>query len=54
LGFESQAFDRALHGQHGGFENIQPIDFLNTSLCYAKAQRAGDDFVVELFAFWSG
>ena len=33
-----QAFDRALHGQHGGLQDIEPVDFLDLGTGDAKAQ----------------
>ncbi|MNV31301.1 hypothetical protein D3C71_1226020 [compost metagenome] len=45
-----QPGDRALHGQHGGVQDIQFVDFFDFGASDAPAQGFFADFVVELFA----
>ncbi|MOA42131.1 hypothetical protein D3C78_1641600 [compost metagenome] len=45
-----QPFDGTLHGQHGGMQNVQLIDFLDLGAGNTPAQGFFTDFVVELLA----
>ncbi len=47
---QSQAFDRALHREHGGLENVEGVDLLGAGLAHGATQRLGADLVVELGA----
>ena len=50
LGCHAQAFDRALHGQHGGVENIQAVNLFNLGAGNAPGQGFLADFIEEFVA----
>ena len=47
---QAQALDRALHRQHGGLQDVEPVDFLDAGLRNRAAQGLCADLVVQLFA----
>jgi hypothetical protein len=49
VGLEAQAFYGSLHGQHGGLQDIETVNFFHTGLCNGKTQSLCPDFIKQPF-----
>ena len=47
---QPKTFDRPLHGEHRGLQDVDAVYFLDTGLSHGTAQCIGKDLVVQAFA----